>query len=87
MGFVYILSSLRKNKYYVGSTNDLERRFFQHKSGKVKSTKGLLPVKLVFSQKFETLQIARRIESKLKKYKNKEIISSIIKDGSLRVRE
>ena len=43
------------------------------------------PFKLVFSQQFENLTEARRIEYKLKKHKNKVIIERIIKDKYIKM--
>ncbi|MBZ0180937.1 MAG: GIY-YIG nuclease family protein, partial [Melioribacteraceae bacterium] len=37
--FVYILTSLKDSKRYIGMTSDLNRRLKEHNSGKVKSTK------------------------------------------------
>ncbi len=45
MWYVYILELVNKN-IYVGSTNNLNRRMWEHRNGKVKSTKNLLPFKL-----------------------------------------
>ena len=81
---VYILKT-RNDRYYIGSTNSLKRRFLEHTSGQVKSTKNLLPVELVFKQDFSDLTVARRIEYRLKKFKNKEIIDKIIKDGFIKM--
>ena len=81
MSYVYILLSLKDNKTYTGSTNNLERRFKQHNSGQVKSTKDRLPFKLLFTETFETLIEARKRElwwksgagrRELKKYFNKK---------------
>jgi putative endonuclease len=44
MWYVYILWSTIDNKIYVGSTNDLKRRFLQHNNGEVESTKGRRPL-------------------------------------------
>ncbi|WP_292474417.1 GIY-YIG nuclease family protein [Mesorhizobium sp.] len=45
MWYVYFLQ-LDNGDVYVGSTNDLRRRFESHRSGYVASTKAHLPVAL-----------------------------------------
>lgn len=44
--FVYILKC-RDDSYYVGCTNNLDRRFQEHQKGYVKSTSYRLPVELI----------------------------------------
>ncbi len=83
MSWVYILKSLYKGSYYIGCTNNYYRRFTEHQAGKVRSTKGLRPLKLVLVQEYNSLSLARRIESKLKKLKRKDYIDKIIKDGKI----
>ena len=46
MWYVYFLR-LSNGDVYVGSTNDLRRRFASHQSGKVISTRRHLPVELI----------------------------------------
>ena len=86
VGYVYILKSLKNGKYYVGSTDNLERRIFEHNSGKSKYTRLSKPFELVFSQEFETLVLARKVEFKLKSFKSKKIIEQIIEDGVCRMK-
>ena len=83
-GGVYILIC-KNNRYYIGSTNNIIRRLFEHKNGLVSATKYLLPVRLVFFQKIEDISLARKIEYKLKKMKSKNIIEKIIKDGYIKL--
>ncbi len=62
MFYIYILKSLKDNKTYVGYTNSLERRLAEHDSGKNIATRNRTPLELLFSEKFETSQEARRRE-------------------------
>jgi len=79
-GFVYILESQKNKTYYIGSTNNLERRLNEHNSGKVKYTKNLRPWKLKFFKKYDSLTEARKVEYKLKKLKRRDIVEKIIKE-------
>jgi len=79
---LYIL--LCKNgRYYVGSTINIERRFKEHCTGRVKSTKNLLPLKLVYSQEYGTIKEAILAEYWLKQQKSRVLIEKIISTGSL----
>ncbi len=43
-------------------------------------TRNIRPFKLVFSQEYDSLLNARKIEKKIKSFKSKKIIESIIND-------
>ena len=47
---VYILVSEKDGRYYYGYTSDLVKRLKYHNSGKVKSTKGRRPLRLIYSE-------------------------------------
>jgi putative endonuclease len=79
---VYILLC-SNNRYYIGSTKDINRRLSEHHSGRVNSTKHILPVKLMLFHQYDNYSLARKIEIKLKSYKNKTIIDKIIIDGKI----
>lgn len=81
---VYILKSLRTDRYYIGSTNDLERRLAEHNSGKTRSLLGHLPVALVFSKDFASRKDALRIEKLLKAKKSRVIIDRIVQENKIR---
>ena len=59
MWYVYFLE-LSNADIYVGSTDDLKRRFASHQAGHVLSTKRHLPAKLKSSLAVETEEHARR---------------------------
>lgn len=84
-GYVYILENT-DHKFYIGSTDDVERRLKQHNSGHTHTTKRMGKLKLVFSQIFDTLEQARKIEFKLKALKRKDYIEKIIEDGYIKIR-
>ncbi len=83
MGIVYILQSSANGRYYIGSTNNLERRLIEHTSGKSTYTRLTRPYKLVFSQQFESLMEARKVEYRLKKFKSRRIIEKIIQNNKI----
>lgn len=59
---VYILQSLKDNRTYTGYTNNFERRFLQHNSGLVKSTKYRIPFKFLFKEEYKTIKEAKARE-------------------------
>ena len=77
---VYILYSPTKNKYYVGSCENIEIRLGQHNSGRNLSTKFGVPWELVKTETFEARSAAVKREAFIKKMKSKAFIKKII-DG------
>lgn len=71
--FVYILECSDKT-YYVGCTNNLEKRFKQHNESKLGAhyTKIRRPVTLKHSEQFVTLLEARRREFEIKSWRREE---------------
>ena len=74
MHYVYVLKSEENWRFYVGMTENVERRFVEHNSGKTKSTKGYKPWKLFFKEEYETRLEARNREKYLKSGVGKEFI-------------
>lgn len=69
MVYVYILKSLKDNKYYIGITKNLENRLVKHNRGEVFSTKARKPFILIKSEEFENYLKAREREKEIKSYK------------------
>lgn len=82
-GITYILYSLKDKKTYTGSTDNLERRLLEHQLGKVLATKNRLPIKLIYFEKFNSVNEARKREHYYKscagRKKLKLILDKIIK--------
>lgn len=66
MWYIYVLISLKDKRTYVGSTNNIDRRFSEHTRGLVKSTKYRRPLKLIYTETFDAQTTARERERYLK---------------------
>ena len=82
-GTVYILKN-NEGRYYIGSTNNLNRRLKQHSRGHTQTTNFRKMHELVFIQHFDTLAYARKVELWLKKLKRKNYIEKIVRDGYIK---
>ena len=69
----YILECVDKS-FYVGCTNNLEKRIKQHNESKwgAHYTKIRRPVILKYSEKFKTLKEARRREAEIKSWRREK---------------
>ena len=63
---VYVLYSIKFDRFYRGITDDIDRRLKEHNNGKMKSTKAFKPFKLVYFAGFENRMLAREKEKYLK---------------------
>ncbi len=71
--FVYILE-MKNWRYYIWSTNNIERRLAEHNRWIVKSTKNNRPLKLLFKKEFEDYSSALKKELSLKKQKDRKAV-------------
>jgi len=78
MYFVYILKSLRDNKYYIGSTSNVEARLAYHNAGRQRSTKHRIPFELVYKEEYPTKEEALRREKQIKSYKGGEAFKKLV---------
>ncbi len=51
---VYILKSEKDGKRYVGFTDDVQRRLAEHNLGLVQSTKNRRPLRLIYTENYNT---------------------------------
>jgi len=84
-GIVYILKD-NNNKFYVGSTPDLERRMRQHKKNHTKTTHRMKNPVIALTQGYSSLKEARKIEIKIKNLKRKDYIEKMIGDGFIKIK-
>jgi len=77
MWYVYILLC-SDDSLYTGSTNNLEKRFESHKSGKGgRYTRSHKPVKLIYSKEFDTKSIALKREAEIKHWSREKKIKEL----------
>ncbi len=83
MYYTYILQSETTDRFYIGSTDDLNRRIRQHNdpayllSKTTKRFKG--PWKLVYCENFESRSQAMAREKEIKAWKSRKMIYYLIK--------
>ncbi|WP_087940329.1 GIY-YIG nuclease family protein [Algoriphagus faecimaris] len=83
MYFVYILFSSKTNKYYVGSTDNLESRLKHHNAGSTPSTKPGAPYwEMKYSEILADRTLALKRELEIKKKKSRKFIEWLINSAS-----
>ena len=65
--YIYLIKRVDENRYYLGFTSNLKRRFQEHNSNKgCKTTEGY-KWKLIYYEAYETSSLARKREVQLKR--------------------
>ena len=77
--YVYVLQSLKSNKWYTGYTNDLRKRFKQHQNNLSTYTKGRGPFKLIYYEASLEEEDAKARERYLKSGMGKRYIKNRLK--------
>ncbi len=67
MFYFYVMKSKKDNELYRGFTENLEKRFKEHNSGYVKSTKDRKPFILVYYEAYRSEADARARERQIKR--------------------
>ena len=78
MYILYILYSEKLDRYYVGYTNDFQRRISEHNRVKGKYTDGGIPWILVYSESYDIKKSAMEREKFIKSRKSKQFIIDLI---------
>ena len=82
MHWVYILYSKKIDKFYIGSSSNVENRIAFHNSAqnRIWSKRGQ-PWKKVFQHEFETKKEALKAEIFIKKQKSRKFIQKLVDEG------
>ena len=76
--FIYILQSEKDGSYYIGYSEDLEKRIKDHNCERARYTRHKIPWKLVYQEKFDTKTEAIKRERFLKKQQNRDFYQRLI---------
>lgn len=79
MFYTYIIQSKKDKKWYTGSANDLRKRFKEHNSNRIYSTKGRGPFELIYYEACLNEQDARAREKYLKSGMGKRYLKNRLK--------
>jgi putative endonuclease len=77
--FVYILYSQKRDRYYIGHTENLAERLLQHNAGRTPSTKPGRPWRIVYQENCEDKSQAYHRELEIKGKKSRTYIEQLIK--------
>ncbi|MEL7006864.1 MAG: GIY-YIG nuclease family protein [Bacteroidota bacterium] len=81
--YVYIIYSPSKNRYYIGQTDNLNRRLEDHRNSRSGFTKGIKDWELKWSYEVSDRSEAMTLESKIKKKKSRRYLEYLIGGGSV----
>ncbi len=79
MWYVYVLLSKTTQKWYIGSTRDLQKRILNHNSGKNQSTKHGAPWKIIYCEIGLNRNDARAREKYLKSGMGRRYVKNRLK--------
>ena len=78
MSFWAYMLHCNAGRFYVGHTDDIQRRIAQHERGVIPGfTRNFLPVKLVWSQDFTTREQAKAAEKQIKGWRREKKLALI----------
>jgi putative endonuclease len=84
MYYVYVLKSQKDGRFYIGYTDNLERRVSNHNKGKVRSTKHRIPFNLVYYEACKNQYDALHREKYLKSSYGHRYIKNRLKNDFIK---
>ena len=76
--YVYVLKSLKNDRFYTGSTNSIMRRLEDHNNGRSKATKNNRPFVLVHQERYDNRSQAYKREMYFKTGKGRDELKKIL---------
>jgi putative endonuclease len=75
--YVYVLQD-SQGKLYKGMTNDLKRRFLEHKAGKTITTRRMSDIIIIYQECYPTRTEARKHEKYLKTAAGRRFLKKVL---------
>ena len=79
--YVYILYSEKTDRFYIGSTSDVEKRLIKHNLGGTASIRPGRPWKIVYPETLNTKTEALIREKQIKNKKSRKYIERLVNSG------
>ncbi len=76
---VYVLQSQSTGRYYVGHTENLQKRIFEHNNGRTNSIRNRGPWALVYSEEYATRPEASHRERQMKRMKSHAWLERLVR--------
>jgi putative endonuclease len=80
--YTYILKSKIRDRFYIGSCSNLEKRLEHHNLGHSRSTKAFIPWEIAYFEKYDLRTDALKREREFKNMKNKKYLIWLINKNS-----
>jgi len=80
MYYTYIIRSEKNGRFYIGSTENLERRLKEHENGNTPSLKKRGPFKLIYKEPHPTRAEARNRENQIKRFKSGNAFKKLLRE-------
>jgi putative endonuclease len=77
--YTYILRSQKSGRYYIGHTENLQKRLFEHNNDRTDAIKGRGPWGLVYSEQFATRSEASQRERQMKRMKSHAWLDRLVR--------
>ena len=75
---IYILYSVKYDRFYIGQCEDVDKRLMRHNNKGVPSTKPYVPWQLVYTETFTSRSEATYREKEIKNKKSRKYIEYLI---------
>ena len=77
--YVYIIQSLKDNRYYIGETSNADERLIFHNSGKQRSPKNRIPFRSISVEEYPSREQALKREKQIKSWKGGHAFQKLTK--------